>query len=74
MKKFFSRFVVCIFTFSLLISTLAPCIAAVEPTAHDYVIRLQAETGKSVLDYEYDDFDGNSTFEMFAFVGENGRY
>ena len=70
MKKFFSRFVVCIFTFSLLISTLAPCIAAVEPTAHDYVIRLQAETGKSVLDYEYDDFDGNSTFEMFAFVGE----
>lgn len=70
MKKGFLSFATCIFSLLLLISALAPCIAAVEPTAHDYVIRLQAETGKSVLDYEYDDFDGNSTFEMFAFVGE----
>lgn len=70
MKKGFLSFATCIFSLLLLISALAPGIAAAEPTAHDYVIRLQAETGKSVLDYEYDDFDGNSTFEMFAFVGE----
>lgn len=70
MKKGFLSFATCIFSLLLLISALAPGIAAAEPTAHDYVIRLQAETGKSVLDYEYDDYDGNSTFEMFAFVGE----
>ena len=70
MKKGFLSFATCIFSLLLLISALAPGIAAAEPTAYDYVIRLQAETGKSVLDHEYDDFDGNATFEMFAFVGE----